>query len=69
MKPAEFWDCEYREVYAFCQVNLVRNTEDFKREIIIQEAVSDKLIQADCMRERPKVVPLKKMFKDLFKKQ
>lgn len=42
--------------------------EDFKESIILQEAVTNKIIQADSMREKPKVVSLKTMFKELFKK-
>lgn len=35
-------------------------------QIVLQEAVTDKLIKADSMRKRPKVVPLKKTFNKLF---
>ncbi len=66
MKPNEFWNATYREVYLYCQMNLVKTTDDFRQSLIIQEAVSDKLIGADAMRERPKVIPLKKTFKKLF---
>jgi hypothetical protein len=40
--------------------------DDFKRNIVLQEAVTDKMIQADSMSRRPKIVPLRKMFKELF---
>ena len=46
----------------------MRIIEDFKQEIILQEAVTDKLLQGDCMRKKPKIVPLKQTFKELFKK-
>lgn len=67
MKPSEFWNATYREVLLYCQVNLAKVSDDFRQDIVIQEATTDKLIQADAMREKPKVIPLKKMFKKLFK--
>ena len=69
MKPAEFWECTYSEVNLFIQINMVRMVDEFKREITLQEAVTDKLIRADSMTKRPKVVPLRKTFKNLFKKE
>lgn len=69
MKPHEFWDCRYKEVNLYIQSNMVKMVDDFKREITLQEAVTDKLIRADSMTKRPKVVPLRKTFKNLFKKE
>ncbi len=66
MKPDEFWNGKYREVYLFCEMNLIKIKEMFKQEIFLQEAVTDKLIQADSMSKKPKIVPLRKMFKQLF---
>ena len=43
--------------------------DDFKMQIILQEAVTDKLIKADSMSKRPKVIPLKKTFNKLFPSQ
>jgi hypothetical protein len=69
MKPQEFWNCEYREVLLFCEANLIKQKENFKSNIILLEAVSNKLIQADAMSNKnPKVVSLKKVFQDIFKK-
>lgn len=45
---------------------MVRILDDFKMQIMLQEAVTDKLIKADSMSKRPKVIPLKKMFAKLF---
>lgn len=67
MKPQEYWNCEYRQMVLFCEINSIKQLENFRENVIIQEAVSDKLIQADGMNKRPKVIPLKKMFKELFK--
>jgi len=70
MKPNEFWNSTYREISAFTQSNLLHNVDDFRREIQLQEAVTDKLIQADAMsNKRPKIVPLQKTFKNIFPKQ
>jgi len=69
MKPNEFWECTYREVVLFCEVNSIRKNESFKSNVVLQEAVTNKLIQADgmSMGKKAKVISLKKMFKDLFK--
>ena len=70
MKPNEFWNSTYREISTFTQSNLLHNIDDFRREIQLQEAVTDKLIQADAMsNKRPKIVPLQKTFKNIFPKQ
>ena len=68
MKPMEFWNCRYKEVYLYCEMNMLRIKEDFKQSILLQEATTDKLIQADSMSKKPKIVPLRKIFKELFKK-
>lgn len=69
MKPEEFWNCEYKYINTFIQTNMIKLLDDFKMEIILQEAVTDKLIKADSMSKRPKVIPLKKMFAKLFEKE
>lgn len=66
MKPDEFWNCEYRYINIFLQTNMVRILDDFKMQIMLQEAVTDKLIKADSMSKRPKIIPLKRMFAKLF---
>ena len=68
MKPEEFWKCTYKEVVLFCEINSIRKNEQFKSDIVLQEAVTNKLIQADgmTMGKRAKVISLKKMFKGLF---
>lgn len=67
LKPNEFWECTYREVVLFCEVGSMRRKECFKSDVILQEAVTNKLIGADGMNKRPKVVPLRKMFEGVFK--
>lgn len=67
MKPSEFWNCTYREINIFTQTNLCKMTDEFRQEITLQEAVTDKLIMADSMsNKRPKIIPLHKTFENLF---
>ena len=66
MKPEEFWNCEYRYINTFLRINMIKMLDDFKIEIILQEAVTDKLIKADSMSKKPKIIPLKRMFSKLF---
>ena len=68
VKPNEFWNSRYKEIYLYCEMQFVKNLEDFKQNIVLQEAVTDKLLQGDSMRKKPKIVPLRKMFSNLFKK-
>lgn len=51
----------------YCEMQVVRIKESFKQEITLQEAVTNKLLQGDCMRKKPKIVPLREIFKELFK--
>lgn len=67
MKPNEFWNCEYKTINIYLQTNMTKILDDFKMQIVLQEAVTDKLIKADSMSKRPKVIPLRKMFNKLFK--
>lgn len=69
MKPYEFWNATFREVTKFCEANIVRTYDEFRNQIIVQEASTDKLLMGDAMRKKPKIIPLKEMFKNLFKKQ
>ena len=66
VKPEEFWNCEYRQINSYLQTNMIKMLDEFKMQIVLQEAVTDKLIKADSMSKRPKVVPLKKSFNKLF---
>ena len=67
MKPNEFWNSTYRQINIFTQSNLCKTIDQFKQEIQLQEAVTNKLILADAMsNKRPKIIPLHKTFKNLF---
>lgn len=70
MKPNEFWNSTYREINIYTQSNLCHITDTFKQEIQLQEAVTNKMIQADAMsNRRPKIIPLQKTFEKLFPKK
>lgn len=67
MKPNEFWNSTYREINIYTQANLCHTIDNFRQDIRLQEAVTDKLIMADAMSNRkPKIVQLQKVFKSLF---
>lgn len=54
----------------YCQVKLAKIVDDFKREINLQEATTDKLIQANpLLFKEPKVERLIEGFKELFKEE
>ena len=57
MKPEEFWNSGYLEINIYCQAHLIKTMDDLKREINLQEAVTNKLIRADSMSKRPKIIP------------
>lgn len=69
MKPFEFWNSTYREINVFIQVHLIKIKDDIKREINLQEAVTNKLIRADSMSKRPKIIPIRNSYKELFKEE
>ena len=67
MKPFEFWNSRYREINTYCQIHLSKIIDDLKREINLQEAVTNKLIRADRMSRNPKIIPIRDNYKELFK--
>ena len=51
-------------------MQFIKIMEDFKQEITLQEAVTDKMIRADALgNKRPKVISLKKIFANLYPKE
>lgn len=67
MKPNEFWNSTYGEINSYTQSNLSYSMDNFRQEIRLQEAVTNKLIMADTMsNKRPKIIPLQKTFESLF---
>ncbi len=69
MKPREFWNSTYREVNIYIQTHLVKIIDDLKREINLQEAVTNKLIKADSMSKKPKIELIRDNYKELFKEE
>lgn len=69
MKPQEFWNSRYSEINTYCQSHLVKIIDDLKREINLQEAVTNKLIRADSMSKNPKIILIRDNYKDLFKEE
>lgn len=70
MKPTEFWNSTYRELNLFIQSNLCHIMDEFRQDIRLYEAATDKIIMADAMsNRRPKIIPLQKTFEKLFPKR
>ena len=69
IKPQDFWNSRYKEIYLYCEVQFIRIREDFKQDITLQEAVTNKLLQGDSMRKKPRIILLRKIFEELFKKK
>ena len=67
MKPHEFWNSKYSEINTYCQTHLVKIIDDLKREINLQETVTNKLIRADSMSKNPKIIPIRDNYEELFK--
>ena len=58
------------EINTYCQAHLVKIVDDLKREIDLQEAVTNKLIKADSMSSKyPKIIPIRDNYKELFKNE
>lgn len=53
----------------YTQTHLIKIVDDLKREINLQEAVTNKLIRADSMSKKPKIIPIRDSYKDLFKEE
>lgn len=66
LKPQEFWNSRYMEISIYCQSHLIKIIDNLKSEINLQEAVTNKLIMADAMRQDAKVIPIKDSYKELF---
>ena len=69
MKPYEFWNSRYLEINVYCQSHLIKIIDDLKREINLQEAVTNKLIRADSMSKNPKIILIRDNYKELFNKE
>lgn len=69
MQPSEFWNCTYRELYRYVQAQKEHEEEVFKRDIVLADALGNKIIDV-IARKRPKNISLvKNTFKHLFEKE
>lgn len=69
LKPNDFWNMTYKEATIYCQCVLANTNDRFKEQIILQDAQTDKMIQADpLLNKRPEVKSLKNIFYKIFKK-
>lgn len=66
LKPQEFWNSRYLEINTYCQAHLIKIIDDLKREINLQEAVTNKLIRADSMSKNSKIVLIRDSYEELF---
>lgn len=66
MKPKEFWNSRYSEINNYCQMCMIKTIDDLKKEINLQEAVTNKLIKADSMTKNPKIILIRDNYKNLF---
>lgn len=67
MMPSEFWNCTYKEVKTYVEARSKMKREENKNNIVVYEAMANKIIGALSW-SRPKNKSLiKDIFKDLFK--
>ncbi len=50
-------------------MHLIKIIDDLKREINLQEAVTNKLIAGNCMNTNAKIIPIKDSFKELYEQE
>lgn len=67
MNPNEFWNADFKQIIIYCQANLARINDEFRKDINLQEAVSNKSIEANpLMFKNPKIKSLIEVFSNLF---
>lgn len=70
MKPAEFWDCTYREAKLYVQSFFEQKNDEIKVQIQLMDALSDKLLSSNPqVVKKPKYKKLTEVFEKLFKKE
>ena len=69
MKPNEFWNLTYREIYKYVDSNSLQRVQEYKEQVILFDALGNKIIGA-IGAKRPKNVSLvSDTFKYLFKEE
>ncbi len=59
----------YKEVTVYCQTRLAYINDRFKEQIVLEDASTNKLLNADpLLNKRPKINSLTKIFDKLFSK-
>lgn len=69
MKPQEFWNSRYSEINSYCQAHLIKQIDELKKEINLQEVVTNKLISGDCMNQNAKIILIRDSYKELFREK
>lgn len=69
MKPSEFWNSTARDVYTYFNSRAIRKLDDFRNEINLAEALTNKLLAGDCMNQNSKILMIKDSFPELFEKE
>ena len=68
MKPEEFWNCTYRELFVFVKSNSLQREEEYKKNIILFDALGEKIINIIGRRKPKRISLVKETFKYLFEK-
>lgn len=66
MLPSEFWNSTYRNIKIFVQSKAEKETDDYKRQIILYENTTNKLIGAFAGKHPQNKSLVKDFFKELF---
>lgn len=69
MKPSEFWNCTYRECYQYVKSNSLQREEEYKKNIILFDALGEKMIDALARRHPKHTSLVKDVFGSLFEKE
>jgi len=69
MKPYEFWNSTYREIFTFVNSNSLQREEEYKQEIILFDALGEKLLGVLATRHPRNVSLVRNTFKELFKEE
>lgn len=69
MMPSEFWNSTYRTLYKFVKANNIRKEEDYKKQIILFDALGNKLSSELRMVKPKKVSLVTDTFSHLFEEE
>ena len=69
MKPSEFWNCTYRELYTFVESNISHQKEEYKKQIILFDALGDKIIKSVASKHPKRVDLVRDNFRSLFEEE